>query len=452
MGLTQRLERLVADGWKEVFYRKSSLNRAIEQIMVQPRITGRHTISSTIVALGRGQQDWSATYKFFSRSPWNVDDLFRPVIDEYLVRHPVGLIGLALDDTNLSKTGRKIPGTQWRRDPLSPPFHVNFLYSLRFLQASLLFPHDGNAGVGARAIPIRFKNSPSVKKPGKKATQEQKDIYKERQKKENLSIQAVEVIRSVRAEFDRAGARNRTLVVGVDGSFCNRTVMQQLFERTTIVARIRKDARLCQPAVEGQQRVYAKERFTPEDIRTNEAIPYQMINAFYGGCFREVRVKQMSNLLWQRGTARQPVRLIVIAPQPYRPTPNSRIRYREPGFLITKDLVAPLEHLVQIYLDRWQIEVNHRDEKSVIRVGDAQVRSPLSVDRHPAFCVASYSMLLLATLCEYGTTRSEHFLPLPKWRKPSSRPSIIDMLALLVNETHSCLQQHTVIVDNRGSP
>ena len=33
----------------------------------------------------------------------------------------------ALDDTSLRKTGRKIPGVGYRRDPMSPPFHVNLV-------------------------------------------------------------------------------------------------------------------------------------------------------------------------------------------------------------------------------------------------------------------------------------------------------------------------------------
>lgn len=451
MSLTQQLDQLVAEGWKDVFARKTSFQRAQAHAHAQSRIIGRHTISNAILALGGGQQDWSATYKFFSRSPWNEEQLFRPVIDQYLKRYQKGLIGIALDDTNISKTGKKIPGTQWRRDPLSPPFHVNLLYSLRFLQVSLLFPHDPMLQVGARAIPIRFKNSPSLKKPGKKASKDQKAAFKAEQKKNNLSVQAVEMMKNVRSEFDAAGAYNRILVFGVDGSYCNKNVFQQTLQRCIIIARVRKDARLCYPSAD-KRRFYSPDRFTPEEIRTNESIPYQAIKAFYGGCFRDIRIKEVSGLLWQRGSARQPVRLIVIAPQPYRPSPNSRIRYREAGFLLTKDLVTPVVALVQIYLDRWQIEVNHRDEKSVIRVGDAQVRSTLSVDRHPAFCVAIYSMILLASLCEYGPTRTHHYLPLPLWRKPSARPSTIDIISLLVSETHSDIHQHPSIVDDRASP
>jgi hypothetical protein len=37
---------------------------------------------------------------------------------------PQRLVGVALDDTRLRKTGRSIPQAFYQRDPLSPPFHL----------------------------------------------------------------------------------------------------------------------------------------------------------------------------------------------------------------------------------------------------------------------------------------------------------------------------------------
>ena len=59
-------------------------------------------------------------------------------------------------------------------------------------------------------------------------------------------------------------------------------------------------------------------------------------------------------------------------------------------------------------MDRWQIEVNHREEKSHFGTGDAQVRNPRSVPRQPAFVVAVYAMLLMAAQKAYGDKRSAH--------------------------------------------
>jgi hypothetical protein len=53
------------------------------------------------------------------------------------------------------------------------------------------------------------------------------------------------------------------------------------------------------------------------------------------------------------------------------------------------------------------------------------------VDRLPQFQVAIYSLLQLASLIAYGFGRSHHFLPLPKWRRKSIRPSAADLIDLL---------------------
>jgi hypothetical protein len=66
------------------------------------------------------------------------------------------------------------------------------------------------------------------------------------------------------------------------------------------------------------------------------------------------------------------------------------------------------------------------------------VHSALSVPRQPALVVAAYSLLLLAALQAFGPGRTSDYLPLPKWRKPPSRSSLLDILNLLrhqINET-----------------
>ncbi len=67
------------------------------------------------------------------------------------------------------------------------------------------------------------------------------------------------------------------------------------------------------------------------------------------------------------------------------------------------------------------IEVNHRDEKQIIGVGQAPLCSPKSVDRQPAFAVANSSMLLLAAMNAYGPERIDEVLPLPQWQQHGAR-------------------------------
>jgi hypothetical protein len=90
-----------------------------------------------------------------------------------------------------------------------------------------------------------------------------------------------------------------------------------------------------------------------------------------------------------------------------------------------------LQTLLQAYIDRWEIECNHRDEKSLLGVAQGQVWNPLAVTRLPQFQVAIYSLLLLASILAYGFQRTAVYLPLPLWRRKSIRPSVLDLLNLL---------------------
>ena len=84
--------------------------------------------------------------------------------------------------------------------------------------------------------------------------------------------------------------------------------------------------------------------------------------------------------------------------------------YRKPAFLICTDPQLEVVTLLQGYVRRWDIEVNFREEKTLLGVGQAQVRSSGSVESVPALQVASYAMLLLSTARAHGDAP-----PAPKW-------------------------------------
>jgi hypothetical protein len=437
--LTENFYSLMEDGWKPVFSQERSRERAIQQALALPCVMGRRTISQTICAMGGSQDDWSADYKLFSRSQWEASALFDPVLQNYLRLYPDGPVRVGFDDTKLKKSGRKIKTAFWQRDPMSPPFHTNFILGLRFIQASLLFPHYKDGDFAARGYPVAFQEAPAVKKPGKRASQQERDEFKKARKEQNLSLQTLTEIYKLRERLDQQGAYKRSLLATLDGSFCNQTFFKAQLDRIQLVARSRKDARLCFRAPEGSRRIYAPHKFTPDQIRQDESIPWDKAHIYFGGKWRDIRYKQVQNVLWQRGAGPKPLRLIVIAPMPYKLSKHARTNYRDPAFLLTTDLEASITELIQTYFDRWQIEVNHRDEKDLLGVGQAQVRSLQSIPRHPAFAVACYSLSLLASLLTFGPGRTNDYQELPKWRKQSPRPSYLDILTILQKEHNETL-------------
>ena len=368
------------------------------------------------------------------RCQWQPQELFRPILQRALAYCPGRLVGVAVDDTRLPKTGRCIQQAFLQRDPLSPPFHVNLMLGLRFLQASLLVPTYRLAPVSTRGLPIRFEEVSRVKKPSRKAKPEAWQEYKEAIKRYNLSQSFVGMMGQLRQELDLAGGEKKILVLAGDGSFCNRTCFRAPRDRTELICRTRKDAVLCWGAPEGSRRFYGTEKFTPEQVRQDETRPWKETKVFYGGKWRKVRYKEVSVVYWQGGAARCPLRLLVVAPTPYRKRKSSKLYYRQPAFLLTTDLKSSVKQLLQIYFDRWQIEVNHRDEKDTLGVGQAQLWNVKAVPKQPVLAVAAYSALLLASLIAFGAERGAAYEALPKWRKRAYRPSCLDLVTLLRKE------------------
>jgi hypothetical protein len=436
----------IVEPWQSVFSQRRTFVRATRQALGSLLCLGRSTLSRIIWTTGREQKSWSGEYFLHSRAEWSPHALFEPMVREALQYCPGRLVAVAVDDTRLKKTGRAIPQAQYHRDPLSPPFHINLIWALRFLQASVLLPLHRDGPWSARGIPVRFEEVSSVKKPGRKAGEEAWQVYKQQVKQRNLSRRFVESMAELRTSFDRADARRKVLVIVGDGSFCNRTVLSDIPDRVVLIARTRKDARLCFRPPEGDRRFYSREKFTPDRVRLDESIPWRITKIFYGGKRRKVRYKEVTGVLWQGGARKRPLRLFVIAATPYRKRKSGKLYYHHPAFLLTTMVVGSTRQLLQMYFDRWQIEVNHRDEKDTLGVGQAQMWNPASVPKQPALVVASYSALLLAALKAFGPGRAEAYAALPKWRSNAKRPSCLDLSALLRKEA----QQNPALLETLG--
>jgi len=420
----------ILDMWRLAFCKEEAFIRCKEHVIASFGAYGRKTITSMAIFLGRSCKLPVADYKFYSECKWNVEDLFDPIFSKAAEFIKGDYICVAADDTRLHKSGKKIPNAAWHADPLGPKFQTNLIWGLRFLQMSILLPlYSSSEKTPARAIPIRFILAPHVKKPGKKATEEELKQYRILAKEKNLSTIFMSEVKALRQTMDKMGFQNKTLVMSVDGSFCNKTCMGIDDSRIIMLARCRRDAKLCFAASGNTRRTYDEKKFTPEEVRRNEVISWKTGIFFYGGQWREMQYKEVPKVLWQNGTKTKPLRLIVMAPVPY--FRGGKRNYRDPAYILTTSLDAPIEVLIQAYLDRWQIEYNHRDEKSIIGVGEAQVWNEKSVQKQPAFQVAAYSALLLANIIAYGDKDHADFGPRPAWRKPPKRNTCRALIRLL---------------------
>lgn len=396
---------------------------------------GRHTVTGLLTTLGLEFHDWSAEYRLFSRQRLPVASIFGVIRRSVLAELPRSApLSVAIDDSLLRKTGTRIAGVAWRRDPLGPPFQTNFVRAQRFLQFSAAVPLADHR---CRMVPISFHHAPTPVRPRPKASEKERARYRQAARKARISALAAEQIVSLRRQMDEDDEPQRALRLFVDGGYTNRTVLKQLPDRTTLVGRIRKDAKLNFPpdaahacGRRGRPQRYGAAAPTPEQLLKDESVPWINLEAFISGVARSLRVKLLQPVLWRAAGLNHTLQLVVIAPLGYRLRNNSKLLYRKPAFLICTDAQLDLRTLVQGYIERWDIEVNFREEKTLLGVGEAQVREAGSVEAVPALAVASYAMLLLAAIRTAREGGTADLLPAPKWSTESAAPRISTQRAI----------------------
>jgi hypothetical protein len=365
----------------------------------------------------RHQRDWSADYRFYSEDRFDPQTLFNTVreqIEKRLDTHAPLVV--AMDDSLLRKTGRKIHGVRYHRDPMSPPFAVNFIRGLRVLQISAAVPQTGG---GARLVPVDFHHAVLPPKPPRKASPEEWTLYRKQRAERNVNKVGTQRLRTMRQQMDQGPGAGRPLVATVDGRFTNSTVLKTLPQRTTLIGRVRKDAKLYhlperQPE-RGRKKKYGAPAPTPEQLLNDDTIPWQKVPAYACAKTHAFEVKRIGPLVARMDNGAHRVQMIVIKPLKYRLTKSSKACYRQPAFLLCTDPDLPLEQLLQWFLWRWDIEVNFRDEKTILGVGQAQVTTEPSNRNAPALAVSAYAMLLLASIKTYGPNGAPDRIHSPKW-------------------------------------
>lgn len=412
---------------------------------------GRHTITGLLRNQNRTQQDWSADYRFYAADRLAVSKMFgqvRATVEQ--CSPPDSPLVVAMDDSLLRKTGRRIFGSGYRRDPMSPPFQVNFVRGLRVLQISAAV-RQGQEGA-ARMIPIDFQHAALPAKPHRKAPPEQHEAYRLEKARRNINLVGGQRLACLRQQMDQGGSASRRLLATVDGRFTNSTVLRQIPARTVLIGRVRKDAVFYHPPENqperGRKRKYGLRCPTPEALLKDPALPWQKIKAYAAGQTYEFRIKTLSPVYSAMDKGQRALRLRVIEPVPYRNSKKSKLERREPAHLICTDPDLPLQELLQAYLWRWDIEVNFRDEKTLLGVGQAQVRSETSNQNAPALAVAAYAMLLLASVKTYGAEGKPDTFQSPSWyrRKPKQRATTNE----LINQLRYELWAHSLRTNFTG--
>lgn len=423
--------------WRPAFKQERTFIRVARVLMGLLATQGRSTITNSIMLRGKEQDDWSADYKAFNRSEWSVRDLFSQVLLEGVNQiGPEGPVVLAMDDTCLPKVGQKIPQARYCHDPLRPKFlPMPIQWGIRMLHAAVVIPDEVNHR--PLLVSTAFDPIPAEPKPpkGRVMTEAEEVAFEARKRSATLTFRAVDLICHTRTVLDKGGHKLRRLRLVVDGSFTNGQVINHLPPGTDLIGRTRKDAKFFHPLiVKDGKRIYGEAFDIPEKMMDDPSVPLEIASIRFGGEVRDVKFKEVPRLLW-RGSKGRVMRLLIVMPVPYSIVGRRKKGYNNPAYLLTTDLVTAGAELIQSYMDRWGIEVLHRNLKTYQGVGQVQVFSKAANEKIHGAHVAAFSMLNLAAQAIHGGKHTVAYPALPLWRrKQPMRISSQSLASMLRNE------------------
>jgi hypothetical protein len=237
-----------------------------------------------------------------------------------------------------------------------------------------------------------------------------------------ISRRGAERLTHLRDTLDQcSGGTSRALRVCADATFTNGTVLRDLPPRTTLLGCIRKDARLyalrtAKPEHQGRgrRRCYGQRLPTPEQYRRDQSIPWTTGPAVTAGNVHEFDVKFLTPVRWKPAGGERQLSLLTVRPIAYRLRKRAPLSYRHPAYLISTNPTLSPQQILQPYLWRSEIELNFRDEKTLLGFGQPQVRSDPAVRTTATFFVCVYTLLLLAL---ENSHLAHSPLPRPRWQR-----------------------------------
>jgi hypothetical protein len=103
------------------------------------------------------------------------------------------------------------------------------------------------------------------------------------------------------------------------------------------------------------------------------------VQAFAAGNVHDFDIKFITPLRCKHAGGERQLSLLIVRPIAYRLRKGAHLSYRKPAYLISSDPTLAPQQILQAYLWRWEIELNFRDEKTLLGFRQPQVRGDPAV-------------------------------------------------------------------------
>jgi hypothetical protein len=363
---------------------------------------GRQTLTQILVALGGGDQDWSAWHRLFSRHRVRSAVLQRQVVQTLVDRlAPDAPLVVALDATQLPRSSWRFPGVGWTRAPRSPKWQPGLHHAQRLELLSGLLPRS--AAGDSRAVPIRetYLRSPKTRPIGDVPLQSE-------------GLAGVRLVRWLRCllTLTLPTERDRAILVLADGAYSTAPVITRLPRACWLLARCATNRALFalpvhDPHRRGRKRVYGERGPTPQQT-LHQPDGWQAWTVAVRGRTIPLTAKVTGPWLVQ-GAGRHPLMLIVV--KGIDQVRAQHRRRRDPQYFLCSaveetpgqwTLPLPLAELLGWAWQRWEVEVMHRELKSGWGLGDQQAWSAGGAIGTTAWALWTYALVILVADAVWG--------------------------------------------------
>ena len=363
-----------------VLFSKPSWKNALTLLLGTLLCTGKRTVCAALRAMGlEHQTGFSKYHHLLNRVEWSSLKAARILLFMLLVfidyKHPLVLL---VDETLERRRGKKIKARGYYRDAVrSSQSKVVNATGLKWLVMAISL----KSPMMKRALALPFF---SVLEPSKKC-------YAARKGRHKTSLRwTSQMVLQVRRWVGKA----RLLILVGDGGFAaGQLALDCIRYGVTLVSRLKMNAALFDFPAEkrpGQRGRTAKKGIKLKNfkqMRTLEGLPWKEMEVIsYGGEKRIARVISNTCMWGADGTTPIPIRWVLVM------DPTGKL---DPLPLMSTDPLMTPERMVELFVDRWGLEVTFEETREHLGVETQRQWSDRAIARSTPVLMSLYSCVCL---------------------------------------------------------
>lgn len=334
------------------------------------RQTGERTVCGMLRGAGLARRvSHKRAHRFFSHARWSARALGLGVSREVVsALPPEAPIEAVVDGSLYRRSGRKVAGAGWYHDPTANSRRPVSAWGTSFVITSIV----------AWLSPIRRPVALPVLC----------DMH------DKHAADGTSHAQIARQQLEALAAEHPTRTVhGIgDAEFGCKEMMRDLPERVTFTSRLKTNAALHglkppRTGKRGRPREMGERLPSLSEIAHDPATTWRATNVERYGKTEAVRLHAFT-CLWWGVTHNTPARVVIVH-DPDKPTGYQLA-------VVSTDLHASDEQLVERYARRWPCETTFQDAKHVAGVGDPQNRHPQAVRRTVPFQLLAMTLTILS--------------------------------------------------------